>query len=178
MRTTPTVSAASVLAIVLAALAPIAAQEKPAPPSFDDIVACVKAATCRNAESGKLHWQDVINIPVMTLKDGEAGYAMHVTRLGALEIFVTLPGDRLPSRLVGVGPGEQVVSGELGPLPGEFANLLRMTAAEMATWSKNHKVFSAPGRLPPNAPRSDEFKTFWEEQARLALAAIRRAIAK
>ena len=53
---------------VAAAFALALAQDKPAA-SFDAILACVKARSCKNMTASTVNWFDVVTIPVVTFSD-------------------------------------------------------------------------------------------------------------
>ena len=161
-------------AIILVALL-AASQEKPATPAvpFDAIVACVKAGNCRNMTPGRLNWFDQVNIPVIGFKDDSGGYGLAISRLdGALSIWITPPGETKPSRLLSVWPEDTVLTGELGPMPGDLSPTQRRSPEEIAQSRLKHKAFLSPKLNRPFGSWGEEFRTFWEDQAAKALARL------
>jgi hypothetical protein len=155
-------------------------QDKPATPAvpFDQIVGCVKAQNCKNMQYGAINWFDVVNISVIGFKDESGAYALSVSRDGALSIWITPPGETTPSRHVSVAPENTVLSGGLGPMPGDIPPPAQMTPEQTAQSRIKHKDFLSPKLNRPYGAWGEEFRTFWEAQASQALAAIRRQISK
>ncbi len=147
--------------------------------SFASILACAQTLTCQNMRSSKLHWYDVVNISVMEFRDGDIAYALAGSRQPGLSIWITVAGDAAPSRLITLGVDEQVIAAELGPLPGDCRSPCSYkTDDEFAASLRKHKAYSVVGVRPQLPGWGGEFKTFWEEQAKQALLAIRRQMAK
>lgn len=163
-------------ALLLALAVPAAAQEKAQVP-FGDILACAKAASCRNMKSSTINWYDQVGIAVVTFGDRGWEYGLRSTGT-RLSVWLTVPGSGAPSRLLSLDASGQLVSGELGPLP-EESGPHPMTPDEFAAWRQKHKVFNAGVDRPPAAGvQGAEFKPFWQQLADQALAAIRRQISK
>ena len=168
------------LALLVGANAP-EAQERPIP--FADLVACARAANCSNMQPAKMGWYDVFNIPVLSFKQGETAYALGVGRNGdGLVIFITppveSPPEPRPSCQIILDSNERVLAAELGPQLGEKTPGPSTTTEEMQALRRLHRAYSVVGIRPSLPGWGEEFKTFWEEQAKQAVAAIRRQIAK
>jgi hypothetical protein len=149
------------------------AQDKP-PVPFDAVLACVTVQKCANMKASGIHWFDQVNIPVVTFKDGDYAYALRASRDG-ISIWITPPNWSRPEGLVTIGSDEKVVSGELGPQPGDRGPQ-RMTPQEFEQWRKVHRVFSTRG--PGGDVWGEENRAYWQGEADRALAAIRRQLAK
>jgi len=162
-----------VLILFLAALT--GAAQAPTP-LFADIVACADARTCKNMQPETTNWYDVVRIPVLTFTDGESGFSIAAPRTGGLSVWIRMPGESRPSRLLTLSADNHILSAELGPMPGDSSPRQR-TPAETEAWRSNHKAYSS-GESSSRAPVGQEFKAFWEEQAKQAMAAIRRQMAK
>ena len=162
--------------VVLAALLG-PGQDKPAA-ALKQIVDCVRAGACPNMTPAQIHWYDSVNIPVLTFKDGDSGFSIAASRQGGLSVWMTMPGESRPSRLLALSADDHVLSAELGPMPGDRSPQVRMTPAEMETWARPHKAFNA-GESTSHMPASgQEFKAFGDEQAKQAMAAIRRQVGR
>jgi hypothetical protein len=169
----------SVLILFLALATSSAGAQQPTPP-FGDIVACARALNCKNMQASTTHWYYVVNIPVLTFKDGDAGYALAASTPGSVDlaIWITLQGEVRPSRHFTVDPGEHVLVAELGWVPGDCLPPCNLTAAEQEVSRRAHKAYLAPGQMTRIPGWGEEFKPFWEEQTKQAMAAIRRQIGK
>lgn len=143
--------------------------------AFETIVACVSDGNCRNARAGSVNWFDQINIPVIEFRDSDSVFAVRLLPSGrGLSIWITPAGERRPQRLVSVGAFGQVTSGELGPQPGTRNPQIRMTPEQSDAWRKAHRVYMVvPTR---GQVVGEENRTYWEEEADSALAAIRRQL--
>ena len=139
------------------------------------VIDCVKAGTCRGMKAGSVNWFDQVNIPVFTFAEGEYTYALRAGRDGSLSIWITPPGSRVPNSLLSVGLDGKVLSGELGPQPGDRAPQ-RMTPEESEKWRQAHRAFFV--RRGSNEVVGEEHRPYWETEATRALAAIRRQFAE
>ena len=173
--------------VLLMALCPLtlAAQDKPAPPSvpFDQILSCMRAASCKNMTGARIHWFDVVNIDIQAFTDAGWTYSLRYTpgnSRGALErlsVFIARPGETSPTHQLILGSTGQLMVGELGPLPGEAPPPISKTAPPDA-WQAAHKVFNATRPDPTGKAVGEEFRSFWQKLADQALDAIRRQISK
>lgn len=157
-------------AVVMLVAAPVGLAQRPATVSYDEVVACAKAINCRNMTTSRITFSDAIADGSTSTLDGTT-YQLHVSRIG-LEIIMTLPGESKSSRLVTIGPQEQVISASLR---GDGARLTRRTPEEQAAWERDLKRYSNGERSPI---KGEEFRSYWEDLARSAMSAIRKQIAK
>jgi hypothetical protein len=165
-----------ILIVVIAASLTGAAQAPAAP--FADIVACASARTCKNMQPATMSWFDMVGIPVLTFTDGESRFAIAAPRQGRLSVWITMPGEMQASRTLTLGSEDKVLSASLGPMPGDGRAPESRTPTQFDAWVVTHKAFNS-GESGSGTPAwGQEFKTFWEDQAKQAMVAIRRQIAK
>ena len=141
------------------------------PTSVSDIIECVQRKTCKNATSTTMMWADFW-VLAQTFTDGESSYALAVARDGSLNIYVTLPGERNAGRVVNLGSHGRVLSAELGHQPGENFPL-RMTPEQTAQQRELRKAYRSSEKASVGT-WGEQHKSFWQEQANAAVAAIRR----
>lgn len=171
-------------AITLLLLSIGVSQTKPTAP-LDGLIACVKAKACKNAVPSTISWADY-GAEVMTVADGAVSYSLGVPRYeDSLTIWPTPKGERRPDRIISVGAHGRVLEAELGPQPGEPKFPMRMTPEQAAERRKFRRAYrSSEADSNPGPGRSkigtwgDEHRTYWQEQADQALAAIQRTISK
>ncbi len=170
---------ATVVSRTAARQTPANPSQERSPVSFASILACAQALSCQNMQPSKLHWYDAVNIPVVRFTDGGNGYALAGSRKPGLSIWITLADEVSPSRLLTLGPDEEIIAAELGPLPGDcLSPCSYKTTDEWAASLQKHKAYSVVGVRSGLPGWGGDFKTFWEEQAKQALLAIRRQMAK
>jgi len=165
------------LAVIRRQLATGLVQAKPAAP-LADIVACVKASACKNAKPSTMSWADMGGIAVQVFTDGQSTYALALSRDDSLNIWVTNGAEQRAGRLIILGSHGRVTDAELGRQPGESFPM-RMTPEQRAQWRELRKAYSTGNpSIAGLGPVGEKYKTYWQEQADTALAAIRRQLAK
>lgn len=160
----------ALIALAMLIAAPVGLAQSPVTVSYDEIVACAKAINCRNMTTSRITFSDAIAEGSTFTLDGTT-YQLHVSRIG-LEIIMTLRGESTSSRLVTIGPQEQVISASLR---GDGARSIRRTPEEQAAWERDLKRYSNGERSPM---KGEEFRSYWQDLARSAMSAIRKQIAK
>jgi hypothetical protein len=162
--------------VLLLALAAQATAEEKVQVPYRDILACAQAANCTNMTKSGITWYDQVGLAVITFEEDGRKYALKSTGT-RLSVWLTVPGDRAPSRLVSLDSNGALRSGELGPQTAD-SGPRRRTPDEMAAWRQTHKVFNSGVDRPGAGVLGEEFRPFWQALADQALAAIRRQMSK
>ena len=149
----------------------VSAQDKPATP-VSDLIECVRNKNCKNTTPSTIGWADMGGISVQTFTDGKSSYALAIARDGSLNIYVTLPGESKAGRLINLGSHGRVLSAELGHQPGENFPM-RMTPEQTAQQRELRKAYRSIEKASVGT-WGEQHKSFWQEQADAAVAAIRR----
>ena len=149
----------------------VAAQDRSTTP-VGDIIECVQKKTCKNATPSTMRWADMAGISVQTFTDGKSSYALAIARDGSLNIYVTLSGESKAGRLLNLGSHGRVLDATLGYQPGQ--NLpMRMTPEQTAQQRELRKAYRSSEKASVGT-WGEQHKSFWQEQADAAVAAIRR----
>jgi hypothetical protein len=160
------------LCFLLVALTVSTSTQDKSPTPVSEIIECVQRKACKNATPSKMTWADMAGISVQTFTDGGSLYALAVAGDGSLNIYVTLPGERTAGRLINLGFHGRVLSATLGYQPGE--NLpMRMTPEQTAQQRELRKAYRSSEKASVGT-WGEQHKSFWQEQANAAVAAIRR----
>lgn len=150
---------------------PRSAQNEPVVP-FEEVVACAAAGTCRNLKPGVLGWFDSVGNRVNQFS--RDGFTYSVAAAGSLlRVWIALPGEARATRLLTLGAGGRLLRAEMGPIPGE-GGPRRMSADELESWRRAHKVYVAADAPGSGWVGGDEFFPFWQEQSARAWNAIQR----
>jgi len=153
----------------------VSAQDKSTTP-VSDIFDCVRQKTCKNATPSTTVWADMGGISVQTFTDGKSSYALAIARDGSLNIYVTLPGETKAGRLINLGGNGRVLSAELGRQPGENFPMQK-TPEQTAQQRELRKAYRSSEKASAGT-WGEQHKSFWQEQADAAVAAIRRQMAR
>ena len=154
----------------LSVAAILAAQDK-SPTPVGKIFTCMQASNCPNTKKSAVTWYDVVGISVVEFVENGQTYSLASGREQSISIWITLQKESRPSRLITIGTDGKVISAELStPTPGRVAPH-RLTREQSAQWRLDMRALSP-------LTGGEEFRTFWQDQADGALAAIARVMAR
>ena len=128
-------------------------------------------------QRSSVNWYDQVGIPVVEFTDeGYRYWLRNNPRDNGLSIWIAMKGESRASRLFTVGGDGKVIRGELFVVPAGGGWPRRLTPEEQAKWYADAKILAPASQI--RAAAGEEFRTFWQELADQAIAAIRRTVSK